>query len=246
LTVRTEERQRLGEEAAIRANLYRVAAAFFMSPPTESLLKAVASNPLVPFDVDSGWNIEDLVQEYHDLFQVPTGSYVFPYESCYLGRSKSRPGPLMGKCTVEVQEFYKQAGFEVAPDARELPDHAGVEFGMLQKLAEKEAEAWRAEEEKQARNWQRWQSAFVTRHMAQWIPELCTQIEFKTTQRYFSDFASWIRGFIEGANAGGEDCPRAGAEALPDSQSDAKRKNVGRRSQDAFGSPGPQSEGTRV
>ncbi len=218
--VTIQEREGLAEEATIRANLYRVAVAFFMGPPTESLLAALNSNPLVPFELDSGWSLADLVQEYHDLFQVPTGSYVFPYESCYRGRSDTRPGPLMGKTTVEVQEFYERAGFEVAPEARELPDHAGVEFGMLQQLAEREAEAWRAEEEEQAHNWQRWQSAFVTGHMARWIPDLCTQVESKTTQRYFSDFASWIRGFVGEADPRSEDCPLTALEASGEPQSD--------------------------
>jgi TorA maturation chaperone TorD len=235
VTVTTDDQQRLAEEAAIRANLYRVAVAFFLKPPTGEFLTALGSAPLLPFDVDSDWSVEELVQEHNDLFQVPAGSYVFPYESCYQGRRGGAPSGMMGKPAIQVREFYGRAGYEVAAEAAELPDHAGVEFGLLQLLAEKEAEAWRAGEEEMAKRWQLWQSVFLTRHLTQWIPDLCSEISAKTSQPYFSRFASWIKDFVEEAVSCASDCP------LNDLESSAKV--AGGRS---LGAPKCQSSEERI
>ena len=181
------------EAAAIRANLLQVVAAFFTAPPTAAFLEALRDNPLAPVHAHPEVPLENLVQEFHDLFQVPTGAYVFPYESCYRGRSKDgKPGPLMGPATSQVQDLYRQAGFEVAAEAAELPDHAGVEFAMLQRFAQLEAEAWRAGDETAAQLWTNYQTALLGRHLVQWIPTLCGTIQQHSREPYFQEFATWI------------------------------------------------------
>jgi len=204
--------QQLAEEAAIRANLYRVISAFFLQPPTAQLLEALAENPVSPVEIDDGWELEQLVQEHHDLFQVPLGNYVFPYESCYRGRKGDKPGQLMGKPAIEVQDFYQRAGLGVSPEARELPDHAGIEFAMLQVLAEREADAWREGAEEVAGRWQLWQSVFLERHICRWIPELCDQIRAKTAQPYFERFAAWVRALASDAAPASSECPLVGPD----------------------------------
>jgi TorA maturation chaperone TorD len=208
VTVRSKGKERLVEEAMIRANLYRIIGAFFLTPPTEQFLTALASSPVAPFQIDSRWTLDELVQEFHDLFMVPTGPYVFPFESCYEGRRGcgSAPGLLMGKPAREVQDSYRRAGFELAAENSELPDHAGVEFSFLQALAERETAAWRDGDEQQARDWRQLQLEFLSTHTSRWIPALCDEIAANTTQPYFRVFAEWIRSVVEEVKPAEDDC----------------------------------------
>lgn len=189
-----ENIRQAADDAFIRANLYRVAAAFFNAPPTEEMIAAMRDNPLAPVQVSPDWKLDELVQGFHDLFHVPTGYYVFPYESCYRSRTKdNKPGSLMGQYTIQVRELYERAGFEVGDGVAELPDHAGIEFAMVQKFTELEAEAWEREDEESAQAWHRYQQALIGKHMVHWIPALCAEIEDKAPHDYYKQFSRWVR-----------------------------------------------------
>ena len=180
------------EEALIRANLCKVIAEFFLVPPTRSFLKALAASPLFPVAVEPGREFGEIVQEFHNLFMVPTGPYVFPFESCYEGRTETAPGRLMGKPAGEVKNYYTHCGFEQASETPELPDHAGVEMSFLQALAEREANAWRRREPGQAAGWCKLYVAFYKDHASRWIPDLCAEVEKRAIHDYQRGFAQWI------------------------------------------------------
>ncbi len=186
----------MAEEAAVRANLYRIAAAFFLKPPTREFLDALAGNPLSPAPSDPGWVLEDLEQEFHDLFLVPVPGYVHPYESCYRGMSESGPGMLMGEPARKVAALYSRCGLEPAPDTQELPDHAGLEFSFLCHTAEREARAWEEGDEEAAQAWRRFHDRFLDEHLRGWIPELCSAIQARATQPYYREFARWIADLV--------------------------------------------------
>ena len=192
----TATRQELLEEARIRANLYQVFAAFFLTPPSDEFLSALESDPSGRFKAKSAWKASELTEEFHALFLAPACQYVFPYESCYLGRRGSRPGRLMGRPALQVQDFYRRAGFDRAPETSELPDHAGLEFSMLQELAEKEAAAWEEGNEEQASHWRQLEAEFLRAHPARWVPALCDQIATKAFHPYFRTFSEWIHSAV--------------------------------------------------
>ena len=206
MTVLTTDKEKLVQEAEIRSNLYRVFASFFLLPPSEEFLSALSSSPIVEFSVDSSWKVTELHQEFHSLFLVPTEGCVFPYESCYRDRQGDRPGRLMGKAALEVQELYRRAGFTLAAEASELPDHAGLEFSFLQVLAEKEAAAWREGAEEQAWRWRHLHTEFLNAHPVQWLPALCDEISAKTAHTYFNCFARWISGVVDRLDTAEDHC----------------------------------------
>jgi TorA maturation chaperone TorD len=86
--------------------------------------------------------MQDLQQEFMDLFAVPAGRYVTPFEDVYRGASAERKlGPLLGEHAVAVRRLYRAAGGEVDENCRELPTHIGVELAFMSFLCAREAAA---------------------------------------------------------------------------------------------------------
>jgi len=185
------------EEAQFRANLYKVFASFFLAPPQPEWLSALASSPLIDFQVDNTWDLDQLKLEFHALFLVPADRYLFPYESCYRGLQDGHPGRLLGKPSREVREYYQRAHLKVRSEAAELPDHAGLEFSFLHLLADREGAAIEKGTEDQASHWHSLEAAFFDRHPARWIPDLCAEIEATTEHSYFMGFSNWINRAVE-------------------------------------------------
>ncbi|NUN14989.1 MAG: molecular chaperone TorD family protein [Myxococcales bacterium] len=75
--------------------------------------------------------IDDVIQEFHLLFRVPTDRYVRPYESVWLeadfGDAPTPTGSLFGAQTVAVAGEYQRFGYTPPSSPRELMDHVGVE-----------------------------------------------------------------------------------------------------------------------
>jgi TorA maturation chaperone TorD len=97
--------------------------------------------------------LEELRQEFADLFRVPNPRYVAPYESVYRDRWLLAPGSgstpekdavplvmerlLMGESTTAVRQCFLEAGVFPSED---LPDHLGNELRLLSHLGTSEAE----------------------------------------------------------------------------------------------------------
>ncbi len=141
------------ELAGARAGAYEVLAALYSRPPTEELvagllklapspaLDALSDGPaaecLRRYALACGGepDMAALRQEFDDLFVVPLGRYVTPYEAVYrdqrLVGERVVGGLLMGPSTVAVLSDYRAGGVEVAPDCGELPDHIGIELNFM-------------------------------------------------------------------------------------------------------------------
>ncbi|MBT3359702.1 MAG: hypothetical protein HN403_08755 [Rhodospirillales bacterium] len=86
--------------------------------------------------------IEALTLDYTRLFLGPFGILAKPYGSVYL----EAENVVMGETTMQAMALYREGGFEVADDFREVPDHVALELEFLYLLtlrlnAEPEIEA---------------------------------------------------------------------------------------------------------
>jgi TorA maturation chaperone TorD len=86
------------QDAEARGNMYRFLSAVYLRPPTEELVRRLADNDFLDelSSLFGGETVEDLrklaatvhpdkqwgtlKQEYMDLFAVPTGRYITPFE----------------------------------------------------------------------------------------------------------------------------------------------------------------------
>lgn len=193
----------------MRREMYNVLSSLFLAPPTkelidlfihsdlseelEDILGNVAIANLKNFRENFNGSYEDVKQEYRDLFIIPLGKYVTPYESVYRGEKKK--GLLMGPFTLDVKRFYKRISADIE-DNKQLPDHIGVELGILHFLCKREKEFLEKKDEKRVVEMLRLQKEFLQKHLLCWLPDLCEKIFEKTKNNFYLAIAKITLDFV--------------------------------------------------
>lgn len=143
----------------------------FLSTQTKDFFSRMAGLP--------NGGLENLVQEYHDLFVVPLSKYVLPYESVY------RDGCLHGQSSADIKTIYNKLGFQIPRNYYELPDHIGIELAFMATFCKEEHEAWGTKNVKLARSLRKAEGRFLNEHITRWFPELCNKICEKTKNSFY-------------------------------------------------------------
>lgn len=202
--------------AEARGNIYGFLSRLLLEAPTESLvsplcqpdvlaalgdmLGAAAPRHFQDFLQHYPENLKPLVQEYHDLFTVPLGRYVTPYEAVYrderVVEGKRMKGLLMGESSVAVQQSYREAEVRITEDFLELPDHAGLELSFMSYLCHKQAEALNRSDTQQSLILLHRQKTFLQKHLTPWIPSLCARICEQAQGPFYKGVAKLIEAFI--------------------------------------------------
>jgi TorA maturation chaperone TorD len=192
------------EDLRIRANVYRLLGGLFLKEPAAELLDllragetweifgilapAAGLHPLRALLTSDEFSLESVRLEYHRLFSVPTGPYVFPYESCY--SVAEPPGPLMGPATVAVVDAYAQAGFALSPDFEDAPDHLGVEFRFVAELLDQEAQAWDDGDASEAERFASLRTRFCNEHLRKWVGKVADRIGASGISPFYAGLSS--------------------------------------------------------
>jgi TorA maturation chaperone TorD len=142
------------------------------------------------------FSLEAVRLEYHRLFSVPTGPYVFPYESCY--SVPDPPGPLMGPATIAVVNAYAEAGFEVSPEFQDAPDHLGVEFRFVAELLDREAQALEDADAVETARYALLRSRFCSEHLNRWVGRLSDRIVASRVSGLYSGLSSLATAIVAG------------------------------------------------
>lgn len=208
----TDTREALAAQAPLREALYRYLATAFSTPPGAAQLEQIGealdgpvlsrripeglSDRLRACALDArrrrGW-LDDARQEFMNLFKVPTGRYVTPYESVYrdereVAGEKVR-GLLCGPSTVAVRKWYRLAALEISPDYKDLPDHIAMELGYMAHLCAKEQQFAEAGDEAHLHRCWQMQYGFLVRHLTAWLPLLRDRIHERSQHPYFRALA---------------------------------------------------------
>ncbi len=195
--------------AEARGNMYRFLSAAFLEPPSEALIAPLLANGFVEGlkDVFGTAAVDELRQfargfqrdhasldqEFQDLFMVPLGRYVTPYEAVYrdereIGDTRVQ-GLLMGPSTLAVKQLYREAGVAISEDFKDLPDHVGLELACMEFLCEAEARAWDQEDLGEACRVRDLQRRLVHDHLIQWVPALCERIHERAAGPFYRGIA---------------------------------------------------------
>jgi TorA maturation chaperone TorD len=197
--------------AQARCGIYTHLSAAFREPPTDEMIEALTEasslaetkqlfGESVAIALDqcasslAGDDAERTARsEFMNLFKVPGGQYVTPYESVFLGTRRvggnEVSGLLAGQSSVDVQKWYRLAALDISPEFKELPDHIAIEFGYLAHLCRKERGF--AESDDEARLVRAWEMErdFVAAHIMPWIGPLRDKIRERSQHPYFAAIA---------------------------------------------------------
>jgi TorA maturation chaperone TorD len=215
------------QSSEARANMYRFLSAVYLSPINEDLLRRLTDDVFLDelstlFGEQAVADLRDfaataseedlpsLQQEYMDLFAVPTGRYVTPYEDVFRGSSadgKGVRGPLLGEHAIAVTRAYRGAGAEIDGDCMALPTHVGVELSFMNFLCELEAAAHRNRASGAPQNrdekasaepasYQKLQSRFLSEHLNQWFPQLSSTIQISSDGSLYRGLAVLTEEFL--------------------------------------------------
>jgi len=144
-----------------------------------------------------------LKQEFMDLFAVPTGRYVMPFEDVYRAGppdGREQRGPLLGTRAVAVSRIYRQAGAQMDRTCKELSTHIGVELSFMSFLCEREAatlsEQGRCHVPGQdtappltGTHYRHLQLRFLREHLNRWFPRLSAKIQANARSPFYRSLA---------------------------------------------------------
>jgi TorA maturation chaperone TorD len=200
--------------------MYRFFSAVYLSPPREDLLRQLADTEFleglsrlfgadIVADLQSFSETTDLEHEsetlnleFMDLFAVPTGRYVVPFEDVYRGKGSS--GPLLGEQAIAVIRSYREAGAEMDREIKELPTHVGVELAFMSFLCEREAvaviEGAEAPPERDPdadrSRYRSLQTRFLRDHLNSWFPSLSSEIQARAASPLYRGLAIITEKFL--------------------------------------------------
>ena len=211
------------ERAVARRDLYRFLAGVFLRPPEARLLRRIVDARLLAQlgSLFGGRAAEDLGrfaatarvkeelgslrQEYMDLFAVPTGRYVTPFEDVYRGTTSDGMqgrGPLLGHRAVAVKRAYRAAGAQLDRACKALPTHVGVELSFMGFLCGREAASLSREESGRYRELQ---TSFLQEHLNGWFPQLSQAIQtyargplYRGLAVLTEEFLAWDSAYLTG------------------------------------------------
>ena len=202
--------------AKARGNVYKFLSAAFLEPPGRALVTALSSNGLLealenifgPAAVDDlrqfvsrfQGDYESLDQDFQDLFMVPLGRYVTPYEAVYrdereIGDDRVR-GLLAGPSTLAVKQLYREAGMAVSEDFKDLPDHVGLELACMAFLCEAEARAWEQQSLDDAQRMRDLEKRLLHEHLLLWVPALCGRIRERALGPFYRAIAGLTEAYL--------------------------------------------------
>ena len=136
--------------------------------------------------------IDALLVDYARLFLGPTQMLAAPYGSVWLEGEKTA----MGETTVAVQALYRDGGFEVADDFRELPDHVAAELEFLYLLIHRENEAHRNSDQESRQALEAWRRRLLGEHLGRWAGPFASAVEREAQTAFYRTLATMTGRFV--------------------------------------------------
>ena len=197
------------EQAQQRSSIYGFLARVYRKELTSEMLaqikapsfKEVLSDLEVKlgdefFSVSDKELIENLAVEYTRLFLGP-GRHISPHESIHYERDDGDWGNLWGASTVEVKKFVESLGLKYKESDTSIPDHISVELELMQKIIEKEKQAWSMKNVKDALHYLKIEKMFMEDHLSKWIPQFTDKIINEAEMSFYREMAGITAKFVD-------------------------------------------------
>ena len=135
---------------------------------------------------------QNLLLDYTRLFLGPTQAIALPYGSVWLEQGKT----IMGDSTMAVQELYKEGGFEIDEEFRELPDHVAAELEFLYLLIYRENEARREGKPDALEAKAKLRKRFLDEHLGRWIGPFTAAVSNGAQCGFYRQLAGFTHRFV--------------------------------------------------
>lgn len=180
-----------------RANVYRLLSACYYQPEEAFLeedifgqLKTATatvgaerqSDVAAMEDTFRESGFEALMLDYTRLFLGPFSILAKPYGSIYLDGENT----VMGDSTMRALALYREGGFEVADDFREVPDHVALELEFLYLLTFRLGNETDTVEKDRLGALKR---RFLAEHLGSWIGEFADAMRKGTETGFYKQLA---------------------------------------------------------
>jgi TorA maturation chaperone TorD len=133
---------------------------------------------------------EQLSIDHAALFIGPFELIAAPYGSVYIEKKRT----VMGDSTINVAQFYQDAGLSV--DIKEPPDHIAIELEFLHYLCSKEAAALNNNQIEDARLLRERQIGFYFTALKPWAETLCEAIRRGTENGFYRNLADCLDHYL--------------------------------------------------
>lgn len=214
-------------EALSRSAMYNYLSKVYLHPPTAEMLACLMDASFIAEipDIFSPQAVAELTdcatslvpdkelpllkQEFMDLYVVPAGRYVTPFEDVYRGvreDGQQEGGPLLGERAIAAKIMYRSAGALMDHECKELPNHIGVELSFMSFLCEREATSLQEQDTTAIPGdidmtdttevYRLYQLLFLQQHLNDWFPQLNLSIQAKAKTPFYRGMAQLTEDFI--------------------------------------------------
>lgn len=132
---------------------------------------------------------ETLMLDYSRLFLGPLDILAKPYGSVYLDGEKV----VMGDSTMQALSLYREGGFDLADDFREVPDHVAAELEFLYLLSFR---IGHSEEPDERSRLIALKKRFLVEHLGRWIGDLAESIRKGAETEFYRRLAAVTEKFV--------------------------------------------------
>jgi TorA maturation chaperone TorD len=128
-------------------------------------------------------------------FDVDSGSNVLAqrYELVWLTGEQT----LMQDTSMAVLELYKEGGFEIDEEFRELPDHIAAELEFLYLLLFRQAQARRDNDPQALSHVVALQRRFLDQHLARWVEPFAAAMAAGARTAFYRELAALTQRVVE-------------------------------------------------
>ena len=133
-----------------------------------------------------------LLVDYTRLFLGPVNALARPYGSVWLTGEAS----LMQDSSMAVLGIYREGGFDLSEDFRELPDHIAAELEFLYLLIFRENAAQRESDLDGLAATLKLRERFLAAHLGAWIEPFTAAMESAAQTDYYRILADLTRRFV--------------------------------------------------
>jgi len=130
--------------------------------------------------------LDTLLVDYARLFLGPPEMLARPYGSFWLTGEKT----LMQDATMAILALYREAGFDMDNEFRELPDHIGVELEFLYLLNYRAAEALRNQDERALSGYAVIRRRLLEEHLGLWVPQFAVSVTDNAATGFYRELSA--------------------------------------------------------